>query len=119
MVTQCVCVCFKCLKKGNTGLVLTLVTAQTQVSSTGTVTDVSVPSLPALSTVGTGVFDAPGVSLPGAEAADTCSRLNLRQPPQVTTLSVHEEVPHAAHVAQTQRGGPDLGGEDESLTLFR
>lgn len=71
-----------------------------------------------MSAVGTRVPGTPDVGFSGAEAADTCGALNLRQPPQVTALSVNEEVPHAAHVAQAEGGGPNLGGQHEGLAVL-
>lgn len=69
-------------------------------------------------TVGTRVPGTPGVSLFGAEAADTRGRLNLGQPPQVTALSVNEQVPHTANVAQAEGRSPHFRGEHEALVIL-
>lgn len=98
---------------------LTLLTAATKVAGAVAVTNVAVPALSAVPTVGTCVSGAPDVSLPGAQAADTCGTLILRQPPQVTALTVNEEVPHTAHVAEAEGGRPHLRGEHEALAVLR
>lgn len=98
---------------------LTLLAAGPEVASTVAVTNVAVPAFSAVSAVGTRVSGAPDMSLPGAEAADTCGALNLGQPPQVPALPVNKEVPHTAHVAKAEGGGPYLRGEHEGLAVFR
>jgi len=98
---------------------LTLLTAGTQVAGAVAVTDVTVPAFFAVSTVGTCVSGTPHVSLSGAETADTCGRLSLRQPPQVAALPVNEEVPHAAHEAKAEGSRPHFRGDDEGLAIFR
>lgn len=95
----------------------TFLTVRPQVAGAITVANVSVPALLAVAPVGTRISAAPHVSLPGAQAADTDGALNLAQPPQVATLAVNEEVPHAAHVAQAQRGAPHLRREDETMAV--
>lgn len=98
---------------------LTLLAAGTEVASTIAVANVAVPALSAVSTVAACFSGTPDMSLSGAEAADTCGALNLRQPPQVTALSVNEKVPDAAHVAKAEGGRPYLRWEHEGLTVLR
>lgn len=98
---------------------LTFLTTGTKVSSPIAVTNVAVPAFSTVSAIGTSVSATPDMSLPGAEAADTCGALNLCQPPQVSTLTVNEEVPHAPHVAKTERGCPDLRGQHEGVAILR
>lgn len=98
---------------------LTLLTAGTKVASTIAVANVAVPAFSAVSTVGTCVSGTPDMSLSGAEAADTCGALSLCQPPQVTALSVNEEVPHTAHITDAEGGRPYLRGEHDSLAIIR
>lgn len=97
---------------------LTLLTAGTKVAGTIAVTNVAVPAFSAVSAVGTCVSGASDMCLSGAEAADTCGTLNLRQPPQVTALPINEEVSHAAHVAKAKGGCPHLRGEHEGLSIL-
>ena len=98
---------------------LTLLTAGPEVASAVAVANVPVPAFPAVPAIGACVSGTPDMSFPGAEAADTCGALNLRQPPQVTALSIDEEVPHTAHVAEAEGRGPHLGGEHEGLAVLR
>lgn len=78
----------------------------------------AIPALSAVSTIGTCVSGTPDVSLPGAEAADTCGALNFCQPPEVTALSINEQVPHTAHVAEAEGRRPYLRGQHEVLTIL-
>lgn len=97
---------------------LTFLAAGAQESRPVAVANVAVPALPAVSAIGARVSGAARVGLPGAEAANTCGALDLRQPPQVPDLAVDEQVPHAAHIAEAERRRPDLGGQHQGVAVL-
>lgn len=90
-----------------------------QVSGPCAVTYITVPALLAESSVSTRGAAAPLLELPGAEAADPRSALDLGQAADIAALSVDKKVTHAAHVTIVEQRRPDLGGEDEVLARLR
>lgn len=49
-----------------------------------------------------------------ARRLDAGHVLGLGDLPYVLAASIDEQIPHAAHVAVVQHGGPELGGEHQS-----
>lgn len=98
---------------------LTSFAGSAEVSGTGAVAHVSVPALPAGAAVQAGVAQALFGLLLGAGRLDPHGPLRLCDAPDVFTLAVHEQVPHAAHVAVVQQSRPHLRGEDQTTPVLR
>lgn len=89
-----------------------------QVACSGTITDVSVPPIPAHAVVFARVAKARFCCFPGAGGLHSRGALHFGHLPDVFALAVDEQVPDAAHVAIVEQSSPHLGGEDEAGFIF-
>lgn len=89
-----------------------------KVACSGTITDISVPPIPAHAIVFARVAKARFCCFPWAGGLHSSSTLNFSHLPDVFALAVDEQVSYAAHVAIVEQSSPHFGREDEAGLIF-
>lgn len=85
-----------------------------KIAGSGTITDISVPPIPAHAIVFARVAKARFCCFPWAGGLYSSSTLNFSHLPDIFALAVDEQISDAAHIAIVEQGGPHLSGEDEA-----
>lgn len=99
---------------------LTSLTGSAKITCSGTITDISVPPIPAHAVIFARVAKARFCCFPRAGRLHSSSTLNFSHLSDVLALAINEQISDAAHVAVIEQSSPYFGGEDKaSLVLWQ